>query len=487
MQPRPNILFIMSDDHAAHAMSCYGSRVNRTPQLDRIAAGGMRLDNCFCTNSICTPSRAAILAGTHNHVNGVTTLTSCMDNRLPTFPKLLQAAGYQTAIFGKWHLGAGPEHCPTGFDDWAVLPGQGKYFDPEFFFKGPDGGDKRVVPGYVTDLITDMGLDWLRARDPARPFMLMLHHKAPHREWEYDARHAHLYEHEDIPEPDTLFDDYQNRARAAGEAAMRVGEHMFEKDLGAPIPAGLTGAARTRWAYQRYMKRYLRTIASIDDNVGRVLDYLDERGLTDNTLVVYTSDQGFFLGDHGWYDKRFMYEESLRMPFIIRYPRAIPAGSVSRDILTNVDFARTFLDFAGVAAPASFQGYSGRSVLQGRAPDDWQTSMYYRYWMNGSHHNVAAHYGVRTQRYKLIYYYYAGLGQPGTDAPRMQTQKGMVPATCDGLPPEWELFDLATDPRELRNVYADPAYAGVVAELKAELIRIQAEVGDTPFPGARTN
>lgn len=480
---RPNILFIMSDDHAAHAMSCYGSRINTTPNLDRIANEGMRIANCFCTNSICTPSRATILSGTHNHVSGVTTLASPMDNRLLTFPKLFQQAGYQTAVFGKWHLGQGPDHCPTGFDDWAVLPGQGLYHDPEFIFRGPDGGNRRKLKGYVTDIITDMSLEWLRKRDEQKPFMLLYHHKAPHREWESDAKHADMYADRDIPEPDTLYDDYSNRAKAAEVATMRVGEHMFPKDLGEEIPEGLTGDALRKWAYQRYIKRYLRVIASIDDNVGRVLDYLDESGLAENTIVIYTSDQGFFLGDHGWYDKRFMYEESLRMPFVIRYPREIKPGSVSRDMVLNLDFAPTFLDYAGIPIPDRFQGHSCRSVFKGNTPADWQTSMYYRYWMNASHHNVAAHYGIRTHQYKLIYYYAEGLGQPGTEKENLFAGEKAQKSMCVGLEPEWELFDLTRDPAEMVNVYRDPAYRDIVEELKTELYRLQAESGDLPCPG----
>ena len=467
---RPNILFIMSDDHASHAMSCYGSRINRTPNLDRIADGGMRLDNCFCTNSICTPSRAAILAGTYNHVNGVTTLATHMDNRLNTYPKVLQGQGYQTAIFGKWHLGTGPEHCPTGFDDWAVLPGQGLYHEPEFIFAGPDGGTRRGLRGYVTDLITDMCLDWLDGRDADRPFCLMCHHKAPHRHWETDARHARLYEDEEIPEPETLLDDYSGRCSAAAEARMRVGVHNNPFDLDHEIPRWMEENDLRRWAYQHYIKRYLRVIASVDDNVGRLLDYLDEAGLAEDTIVIYTSDQGFFLGDHGWYDKRFMYEESLRMPFVIRYPREIRPGSVCEDMILNVDFAPTFLDYAGAEAPGEFQGTSFRPVLGGETPDDWQRSMYYRYWMHDNHHWVRAHYGVRTHDHKLICYYGDGLGQPGC---REET-----------YPVEWELFDLRSDPREMRSIYDAPAQAQTVAELKAELARLQKQVGDEPYPGA---
>ena len=464
---RPNILFIMSDDHASHAMSCYGSRINTTPQIDRIAEGGMRFDNCFCTNSICTPSRAVILTGTYNHVNGVTTLATPMDNRLLTFPKLLQASGYQTAMVGKWHLGQGPAHEPTGFDFWRVLPGQGLYHDPEMI----DRDGRRVFEGYVTDLITDMSLDWLDAHDPDRPFCLLCHHKAPHRPWDPDAKHATMYDDVDIPVPETFDDDYSDRASAAEAATMRVGRDLNLRDLKMPVPEGLTPEEEKHWKYQRYIKDYLRVVASIDDNVGRLLDYLDEAGLTENTLVIYTSDQGFFLGDHGWYDKRFMYEESLRMPFIVRYPREIAPGTVSQDIVLNVDFPATFLELAGLDVPETFQGTSIRPLFQGPSPEDWQTSLYYRYWMHKAHHNVYAHYGVRTLRYKLIYYYADALDQPG--------------AIDEIYEPEWELFDLANDPYELHSVYDDPAYADIVDELKEELHRLQAELGDERYPKDR--
>jgi arylsulfatase A-like enzyme len=466
-KPRPNIVFIMSDDHASHAMSCYGSRINQTPNLDRIANGGMRFDNCFCTNAICTPSRAAILTGTYNHVNEVTTLATPMDNRLQTFPKLLQDNGYQTGIFGKWHLGTGPDHCPTGFDDWAVLPGQGRYHNPEFIFKGPNGGTKRTVPGYVTDLITDMSLDFLKDRDRDRPFCLLYHHKAPHRPWYPDEKHADMYLNEDVPEPETLHDQYENRSSAAAAAEMRVGVHMTPTDLKCEIPKEMPEKELREWAYQRYIKDYLRVVASIDDNVGRVLDFLDEEGLTENTLIIYTSDQGFFLGDHGWYDKRFMYEESLRMPFILRYPKEVQPGSVNDDMVLNVDFASLFLDLAGVQIPSDFQGRSFREILKGDTPPDWRKAMYYRYWMHKSHHNVYAHYGIRTETHKLIYYYSDALGQAGT-----------IDETYE---PEWELFDLRKDPHELNNVYSDPAYAATVETLKDEMHRLQEEVGDERY------
>jgi arylsulfatase A-like enzyme len=459
---QPNILFIMSDDHAAHAISCYRSRINRTPGIDRIASEGMRFNNCFCTNSICTPSRASILTGTYNHVNGVTTLATMMDNRLQTFPKLLQEAGYQTAMVGKWHLGQGPEHEPTGFDYWCVLPGQGLYHDPEMI----EMGEKKTLPGYVTDLITERSLDWLKRRDPDRPFCLLCHHKAPHRPWEPAPRHLDRLRYTKIAEPDTLHDDYRNRARAAAAAQMRIDRDLNARDLKEPVPEGLSKVEERQWKYQRYIKDYLSCIASVDESVEALLDYLDDNGLAEDTIVVYTSDQGFFLGDHGWYDKRFMYEESLRMPFVVRYPREIAPHSVSDDMILNVDFAPTFLDLVGIPIPSDMQGNSFRPLLGGKLPADWQTSMYYRYWMHLAHHNVYAHYGVRTLRYKLIYYYSDSMGQAGS--------------IDESREPEWELFDLEHDPQEMNNVYSDPEYAEVVADLKEELHRLQAKVGDSP-------
>jgi arylsulfatase A-like enzyme len=476
---QPNILFIMSDDHAAHAISAYSSAMNRTqinhtPNIDRIAVGGMRLDACFCTNSICTPSRAAILAGTYNHVNGVTTLDTHMDNTLDTFPKRLQDAGYQTAMFGKWHLGHGPEHDPTGFDYWRVLPGQGHYHNPVMLEPRPDGRGHEIVErgGYVTDLITEDSLRWLDERDPNRPFMLMCHHKAPHRTWEPSAEHFTMYDDIDIPEPATLWDDHVGRADVVQAIEMRIMDLDPIVDLKAPVPPGLSEREEISWRYQRYIKDYLRTIASIDDNVGQMLDWLDDNDLTDNTLVVYTSDQGFFLGDHGWFDKRMMYEESLNMPFLARLPGTIPAGSTSAAMAVNVDFAPTFLDLAGIEIPAGMQGRSLVPILQGGVPDDWPESMYYRYWMHRDDaHNVPAHYGVRTRTHKLIGYYNDPLGQTGANEPADR--------------PEWELFDLVVDPAEMHNKIDDLGYRQVAIELRDELARQQAHVGDTPHAAAQ--
>jgi arylsulfatase A-like enzyme len=458
---RPNILFIMSDDHAAHAISSYGSRINETPQIDRIAEGGARFDNCFCTNSICAPSRAVILTGRHSHLNGVLTLADDIDGRQETFPQHLQAAGYQTAIFGKWHLGHGGHADPTGFDHWAILPDHGLYHNTNYWIDG----ELTPSTGYVTDQITDFALDWLQHRDPERPFMAMVHHKAPHRPWEPDELHAAMYEEIDIPVPPTFDDDYANRSNAARNATMRIESDFKLVDLKDSPPDDLTPEQVKHWNYQRYIKDYLRCVASVDDNVGRVLDYLDAEGLSQDTIVVYTSDQGFFLGDHGWYDKRFMYEESLRMPLLMRYPREIEAGTVIEPFVSNLDFARTILDYAGIAPSDDMQGRSFRGVVAGNAaPSDWPTSLYYRYWMHLADHGVPAHYGIRTQTHKLIYYYGEALGTTASiDVP---------------TDPEWELFDLVADPHELRNVHGDPAYAGITIELTAELYRLKAAAQD---------
>lgn len=501
MTDKPNILFIMADDHAAKAISCYGSGINQTPHLDRLAHEGMRFDHCYVTNSICTPSRAAILTGTYNHINGVTTLETPIDNRLPHVAKHLQTGGYQTAIIGKWHLGEGKAHEPSGFDYWSVLPGQGDYFDPLMI----EMGTEIEVAGYATDIITDKSLNWLDSRDKDKPFFLMCHHKAPHREWEPHPKNRQLYS-DDIKVPDTFDDDYKNRARAAAEAKMRIKDDMTYADLGLVQPEGgaevgerathgsarrkipnpddvsamrlidkdtaevftfETNAELNQFKYQRYLKRYLRTIASIDEGVGRILDYLDETGLADNTLIIYTSDQGFFLGEHGWFDKRFMYEESFQMPFLARFPKTITAGSICKNMACNVDFAPTFLDMAGLTIPTYMQGKSLRPLLSGAPPKDWPETAYHRYWMHRDpDHNAYAHYGIRNQRYKLIYWYNDGFGLPGTNH--------------GGEDREWELFDCEADPLELMNLYSEPDYKGVVQMMTYELESKMAEIGDTP-------
>lgn len=490
----------MADDHASRAISCYGAGINRTPNIDRIAAEGMRLNHCYVTNSICTPSRAAILTGTHNHVNGVKTLRTHMDNRLPNVARQLCAGGYQTAMIGKWHLGEGPAHQPTGFHHWSVLPGQGTYFDPEFI----EAEGRFRSSGYVTDVITDKCLDWMDRRDPEKPFFLMCHHKAPHRSWEFDPKHRNLYL-EDIAVPDTFDDDYKNRARAASAAKMRIRDDLTYRDLGLVQPDGGdevgertgksgdrkvpnpqdvsalrlvdadTGEAFTfadnrelgRFKFQRYLKRYLRTVASLDDNVGWMLDYLDANGLRENTIVIYTSDQGFFLGEHGWFDKRFIYEQSFQMPFLIRYPAELEAAGICNDIVCNVDFAPTFLDFAGLPVPEYMQGASFRDCLSGRAKADRPQLAYHRYWMHrDSTHNAYAHYGIRDHRYKLIYWYNEGYDLPGTNE--------------GGQDREWEMFDLERDPLELFNIYGEESYAGVRQDLHEKLDGMMQRIGDTP-------
>jgi len=474
---RPNILFIMSDDHAAPAIGAYKgflSGVVQTPNIDRLAKEGMRFDNCFCTNSICTPSRAVILTGKHSHRNGVLTLSDRFDGSQQTFPKLLHRSGYYTAVIGKWHL----KTEPSGFDYYNVLPGQGKYFNPRFKEKGrpwQDGrrGGQRHT-GYVTDVTADLVLDFLREKRPKdKPFCLLYHNKAPHDMWEYNPKYARLYEDIQIPEPDNFFDDYANRGQAIKRCTQKISLegmlllHKTQSDQFAGVHekiGHLPPMEKKRQAYQYFIKAYLRCVASIDENVGRVLDYLDESGLAEDTIVVYTSDQGYFLGEHGLFDKRFMYEESLRMPLLVRYPREIKPGSVNKEIVTNVDFAETFLDYAGAAIPLDMQGRSLRPLLQGKTPRNWRTSMYYRYWMHLAHFNVAAHFGVRTKRYKLIYYYGLPLNAKG--------------AKKEATPPEWELFDLEKDPQEMNNVYDEPAYAGIVKELKRELVRLRKELGD---------
>ncbi|MGI8905959.1 MAG: sulfatase family protein [Candidatus Sumerlaeaceae bacterium] len=443
---RPNILYIMSDDHAAHAISCYGSKINKTPNIDRIAAEGMRLTNCFATNALCAPSRATILTSKYSHLNGVRSHGSPpFDGTQVTFPTMLKQAGYQTAVIGKWHL----KSNPMGFDYYNVLPGQGQYVNPRFI----DMGTTRTVKGYATDLITDFSIDWLEKRDPGKPFLLLCHHKAPHREWTPDAKHATMYENEEIPKPPTFDDDYSHRASPARNAKMRIESDLSTTDVKTTPPQGLAAAELKNWHYQRYIKDYLRCVASVDDNVGRLLDYLKANNLLENTIVIYTSDQGFFLGDHGWYDKRFMYEESMRMPFVVRYPKEIKAGSASDAFIINADFGPTLLDFAQVPRAAEMQGESFRPWLRAQKPAKWRDAVYYHFFEYPDHdHLVARHYGIRTDRYKLVHYYHP----------------------VD----EWELFDLEKDPQELRSVYDDPAQVENIALLKTRLKALREQYQD---------
>ena len=467
---RPNIIFIMSDDHAAQAISAYGSRVNTTPNIDRLGREGLRLDNAFVTNSICTPSRAAILTGQYAHLNGVPVFNR-FDSARDTVAKRLQQGGYYTGMVGKWHLGSDP----AGFDRWEIFPGQGAYFDPILYTAT---GEKTYTGRYATDVITDIAIDFLKTRPAARPFFLMLHHKAPHRPWEPDATHRAQFANRWIPEPETLWDSYATRTDALRENQQRVADDLTRRDLKLEPPADLAGAERTqwlgekpvtvtiardgqavtltgealtRWKYQRYMQDYLAVIQAVDDNIGRLLAYLDSSGLAKNTIVIYTSDQGFFLGEHGLFDKRFMYEESLRMPFLVRWPGVIKPGTHSDAMALNVDFAPTFLEAAGLPVPPEMQGRSLVPVLRGQVPRDWRTSMYYRYYHDPGDHNTRAHYGVRTRTHKLVYYWKKD---------------------------QWELFDLVHDPSEMNNLYGQPGQDELTKSLKAELARLKAAVKD---------
>lgn len=477
---RPNIIFIFSDDHAVNAISAYGSKINKTPNIDRIASKGALFVNTFCGNSICAPSRATVLTGKHSHKHGMMSNLTSFDHSQQMFPKLMQQGGYQTALIGKWHL----EGEPIGFDYWDILGGQGTYYNPEF----RNAKGKRKIDGYATDIIGDLTIDWLKEGiDKNKPFMLMCHHKASHRIWAPGPKHLTMYDDVDIPEPPTLFDDYSNRSSVLKDNETMISKHMmydydlktpgmgqpdalgrdlknFEYDLMTPQQKkawdaaykpknekfkknNLKGKDLVRWKYQRYVKDYLRCVASVDDNIGRVLDYLEKSGLDENTIVIYSSDQGFYLGEHGWYDKRWMYEESLRMPFVMSWPAGIKPGTKINALAQNIDFAPTFLDAGGVKVPDDMQGVSLLPLLKGTKPANWRDAIYYHYYEEGEH-NVARHEGVRNDRYKLIHFY-------DTD--------------------EWELLDLKKDPQELRSFYNDPAYSENVKKMKAKLIELKTQ------------
>jgi len=490
----PNIVFIFSDDHATQAISAYGYPLGDyapTPNLDRLAEEGMRFDRCLVTNSICGPSRATILTGKYSHLNGFYFNEETeFDGSQVTFPKLLQKAGYETAIIGKWHLGSNP----TGFDYWNVLPGQGLYYRPEF--KGPDG--VTVEDGYVTEVVTDEAIDWLEEeRDTGKPFLLMVQHKAPHREWSPPAEYLDLFDGVTFPEPETLFDDYRGRTTAAHDQDMSLAQ-SFEKDRDMKVdvrrpdsvfyervysrltPEEKTlwdrnldqreevyndpdnkGVALVRWKYQSYLRDYLACVRSLDDNVGRLLDYLDDSGLAENTVVIYSSDQGFYLGEHGWFDKRFMYDESYRTPLMVRWPGVVEAGSVNADLVSNLDFAQTILDMAGASAPEEMQGASLIPILKGDAPEDWRDYHYYHYYEYPGWHMVQRHEGVYDGRYKLIHFY--DLDQ-------------------------WELIDMKTDPQELTNQFYNPNYREEKDRLTTALAQLK-EKYEVPegLPAPRDN
>lgn len=478
---RPNIVFIFSDDHATQAISAYGgplAELAPTPHLDRLAGQGMLFRRCMVTNSICGPSRATILTGKYSHLNGfATNETNEFDGSQQTFPKLLQQGGYQTAIIGKWHLGSEP----TGFDYWQVLIGQGYYYNPDF--RVPEGVVREE--GYVSEIVTEKALDWLQnGRDKEKPFMLMLQHKAPHREWAPAPKYLSAFEDVIFPEPETLFDDYSGRGTAASqqdmtiEVSLRLGLDLkipeFDRDgllagriLNRTTPGQLAawnaayakrnhdvlqtkpkGDDLVRWKYQRYLQDYLACIKSVDDSVGQVMDYLEANGLAENTIVIYSSDQGFFLGEHGWFDKRWMYDESYRTPLIVKWPGEVQPGTENADLVSNLDFAQTFLDMAGLDQPCDMQGASLVPVLKGETPANWRRSHYYHYYEFPGWHMVHRHEGVYDGRFKLMNFYDLG---------------------------EWEFYDLKTDPQEMRNQYGNPDYAADVERLKEELSRLRGQ------------
>jgi arylsulfatase A-like enzyme len=464
---RPNILFLFCDDHATQAISAYGgplAELAPTPNIDRIATEGMLFRKCYVTNSICGPSRAVVLTGKYSHLNGFRNNGDTFDGSQQTAPKLLQKAGYQTAIVGKWHL----KSIPTGFDHFEVLKGQGQYYNPMLLTNG-----KPVKhTGYTTDIITDQTLKWLEQRDPDKPFFLMSQHKAPHGRWEPALRHLEWLEGVDVPEPSTLFDDYSGRSKAAPGHEMGIADDMgkarlmfeysssftpeqfkvfdghFRPRNEAFLAAKLEGKDRTRWHYQRYIKNYLRCVKAVDENVGRLLAYLDEEGLAENTVVIYSSDQGFYLGEHGWFDKRWMYEESFRTPLVVRWPGTVRPNRVNEtDLVSNLDFASTFLDIAKTEIPGNLQGRSLLPVWKGVTPEDWRSSHYYHYYESGGH-GVPLHFGVTDGRYKLIRF----------PEEHLDT---------------WELYDLHADPEELESRYGDLEMEEIQKSLKMELTRLQ--------------
>ncbi len=461
---KPNIIYIMSDDHANAALGAYGSwlkGVTKTPNLDKLAKQGMLFRNSVVANSICTPSRAALLTGQHSHKNGIYTLADSINPKTTHVSHLLRMLGYQVGMFGKWHLGTDP----AGFDAWNILPGQGQYINPKLRAMGSKAkGAKEYTGEYSTDVITNLSLEWVKNRDKTKPFMLFCHYKAPHRPWDPAPRFKDLYKDIKIPEPETLLDDYKGRAKQVSMIRMRIGQDFSMRDLQMPIPMMERDELR-KWAYQHYLKRYLSCVAAVDENVGRIMVFLEANGLAEDTIVIYTSDQGFFLGEHGFYDKRLMYEPAITTPLIVRWPGHTKPGTINDDIVMNIDHAPTFLELAGSKGTKEMDGRSYKKILEGDTPADWRKSSYYRYWMHldGSH-NVPAHYGVRTKQYTLIHYYGKALGMKGS--------KDIT------LTPEWELFDRQKDPQQMRNVIADPAYSETVRELRAELDRLRKEVGD---------
>ena len=484
-QERPNIVYIMTDDHTAQMMSCYDNRNISTPNLDRIARDGVRFTNSFVANSLSGPSRACMITGKHSHSNGFTDNTTCVfDGSQQTMPKLLQKAGYETAIIGKWHL----ESLPTGFDFWEIVPGQGSYYQPDFIEMN---GKTHKEQGYLTNIITDKSLDWMsNKRDKAKPFALFIHHKAMHRNWMAEQKYLSLYEDSVFPLPDTYYDDYAGRPAAAAQEMSIIKDmdliydlKMNRKDKKSRLKStyesiynrmtseekaawdsvynpiiedfyskNLTGKELAEWKFQRYMKDYAKVVKSLDDNVGRVLDYLKAQGLLDNTLVVYTSDQGFYMGEHGWFDKRFMYEESMRTPLVMRLPKSMKKKGDIPQMVQNIDYAPTFLELAGAPVPEDIQGVSLMPLLEGKTPKKWRKSLYYHFHEYPAEHAVKRHYGIRTERYKLVHFY----------------------NDID----QWELYDLKEDPKELNNIYGKPETEKLTKKLRKELWGLQVQYDD---------
>ncbi len=462
---RPNILFIMSDDHTSQAFRSYNSRLSDhapTPNIQRLAQQGAVATNVFNTNSICVPSRATILTGKYSHKNGVYTLRDRIDPEQRHVGHMLRNNGYRTAVVGKWHL----KSDPSGFDYWEVLPGQGRYFNP--VLRQMDGS-KKTYDGFSADVITDRSLHWLKnVRDDEKPFFLKLHYKASHESFRSPPRNDDMFEDVQLPQPPSLFEDKSHRSPGSRPYGFTI-ETMANRfkrrnqwDPHRPFDE-MTEREKRRHGYQAFVRQYLRSVAAIDQNVGRVLDHLKNAGLKENTIVIYTSDQGYFLGEHNYIDKRWMYEESMRMPFLIRYPGEIEPDTVVDDLIANVDFAPLLLDYAGVKSPDSMQGRSFRQNLTGNTPDDWRDAVYYRYWMHGNGARRPAHYGIRTRRYKLIFFY----GLPLDQTNNKPTNPG------------WELYDLKQDPHEMDNVYRDPTYRDVRESLKKKLLEKKRELGDT--------
>jgi len=493
-QHKPNIIFIMADDHTTQAFGVYGSRLaglDPTPHIDRLAHEGILFENAFCTNSICTPSRASIMTGQYAHVNGILDLDGTLEADRHYLVREMKALGYETAMVGKWHLKAEP----AGFDYYCVLPGQGDYHDPEFLVRGEKEWPGNLVSyeGHSSDRITDISLEWLEnRRDKSKPFFLMHHYKAPHDMFEFAPRYAEYLEDVEIPEPASMYFNANN-----GSVATRGYEDALIRDIGSSIghrniirnmgmhmdiDSAIPDPEYTHLAYQEYLKRYLRCVKGVDDNVGRLFTYLEEHGLMDNTIIIYTGDQGFMLGEHDYIDKRWMYEESLRMPFLVRYPSKIKAGTRSDAIVNNVDYAPTIIDLAGGTVPDYMQGESFRSILEtGQEPEGWKQASYYRYWMHMAHrHANPAHFGIRTKAYKLIFFYGIYYKDQGVAA----NFEGWGNRYAFRTPPAWEFYDLKKDPFEMDNRYGDPAYEQVVADLKNQLkeLRIELEEIDSQYP-----